>query len=430
MPFRAPVIWFDPEANVYKILIYFGSLQLNPLYLVMVIASLLLLALAQSYASAKRMRLRPALILSLAVLIVGDIITYFLFVALFKQFNDPNYIFQHVSIYSYGFMLMVAFVVGTIWLVVQGKREKPPIEIDTILDLMVWVIIGSILGARAIYVATQWQDYVGQKENILRITEGGLSIHGGILGAMIFGWFYCRAKGLDYWKMADFALPGVPLGMFFGRIGCFLNGCCYGIECQSDFPLGVKFPNAATWMERGYSADLAALYDAGQAAIGQFARHPAQLYEAFGALVIFWYLINFRHNKVFKGHVFLMFVWLYSLLRFIVEFYRFGDPESGKGSSIVLWHLITMAQLASLILGIVAFFLMQELKRRTLLAKMLTEGGVAPRAAREAVEDEEEEPVEEHAEEEPVVEEEETAEDRLIDTGEQPPAEEEGPESA
>jgi phosphatidylglycerol:prolipoprotein diacylglycerol transferase len=423
-PFRARAIWLDPEANVYKILFYFGSLQLNPLYLVMVIASLLLLALAQSYASAKRMSLRWALILSLVVLVAGDFITYFLFVIFFKEYNDPNYIFQHVSIYSYGFMLMVAFVVGTIWLVVQGKREKPPIEIDTILDLMVWVIIGSIIGARAIYVATQWQDYVGQKENILRITEGGLSIHGGILGAMIFGWFYCRAKGLDYWKMADFVFPGVPLGMFFGRIGCFLNGCCYGIKCAPDFPLGVKFPNAETWMQRGYSSDLAALYDAGQAALDQYARHPAQLYEAFGALAIFWYLINFRQNKVFKGHVFLMFVWLYSVLRFIVEFYRFGDPETGKGSSIVLWHLITMAQLASLILGIAAFFLMQELKRRTVLAKMLAEGGEARKAAPEPEVEEEEELVEEEA----VVEEEEAGEDSLIDTGEQPPAEEKGPE--
>lgn len=367
----------------------------------MVVVSLLLLALAQSYASARKMRWQTALVLSLVVLIVGDLITYFLFVALFPDYNDPNYTFQHVAIYSYGFMLMIAFVVGTIWLVVQGKKQKPPVEIDTILDLMVWVIIGSIIGARLIYVLTQWDDYTEQKENILRITEGGLSIHGGILGALVFGWMYCRVKGLDFWRMVDFAIPGVPLGIFIGRIGCFLNGCCYGIECQPDFPLGVNFPDAGTWMERGFSPDLAALYDAGQAAIGGFARHPAQLYEAFGALLIFWYLINFRHNKAFKGHVFLMFVWLYSVLRFIVEFYRFGDPDTGVGSSVVLWHFITMAQLASIILGVVAFVLMQDLKRRAVIAKMLAEGkevpGAPPPPREEEVEEEEEE--EEMAEE-------------------------------
>ncbi len=375
---------------MFKILFYFGSLELNPMWLVMVVVSLLLLALAQSYASARKMAIKPALVLSLAILVVGDVIAYFLFITLFEEYNDPNYTFQHVSIYSYGFMLMIAFVVGTIWLIVQGKKEKPPVEVDTILDLMVWIIIGSIIGARLIYVLTQWQDYAAQKENILRITEGGLSIHGGILGGMVFGWVYCRVKGLNYWKMADFVMPGIPLGMFIGRIGCFLNGCCYGIRCGEDFPLGVVYPNAATWQERGFDASLAALYDAGQAAVGQYARHPVQLYEAFGALLIFWYLVNFRKNKQFTGHVFLMFVFLYSVLRFIDEFYRFGDPETGAGSSVILWHFITMAQLASLILGIVAFVLMQDLKRRAMLAKILEEGREVPEEAPAPEEEEEE----------------------------------------
>ena len=380
---------------MYKILYYFGSLQLNPMWLALVVVSLLLLALAQSYASARKMGWKPALVLSIIVLIVGDIITYFLFNAFFAPYNDANYVFQHVSIYSYGFMLMIAFVIGTIWLVVQGRRQKPPVEIDTILDLMVWVIIGSIIGARLIYVLTQWGDYSAHKENILRITEGGLSIHGGVLGAMVFAWMYCKVKGLDYWRIVDFAVPGVPLGMFIGRIGCFLNGCCYGVRCEADFPLGVKFPNADAWLERGYSPDLAALLDAGQAAIGQFARHPAQLYEAFGALFIFWYLSNFRRNQAFKGHVFLMFVWLYSVLRFVVELYRFGDPETGVGSSIVLWHFITMAQLASLILGIVAFVLMQDLKRRAVIARLLAEGKEVPGITDVTPEVEEEEEEEE-----------------------------------
>jgi phosphatidylglycerol---prolipoprotein diacylglyceryl transferase len=371
---------------VYKILFNFGNLQLNPLWLVMVVVSLLLLAMAQSYASAKKMKLVPALVLSLVVLAIGDAITYFLFTSLFAEYNRADYVFEHVSIYSYGFMLMLAFVVGTAWMIINGKKEKPPIEVDTILDLMVFIIIGSIIGARIIYVLTQWDDYSGHKENILRITEGGLSIHGGILGALVFGWFYTRIKGLSYWKIADFVIVAVPLGMFIGRIGCFLNGCCFGIPCLENFPLGVRFPDAATWETRGMSTMLSQLYDAGQAAIGHIMRHPAQLYESIGALLIFWYLVNFRKNKLFTGHVFLMFMWLYSILRFVVEFYRFGNPEDGRGSSIVLWHFITMAQFASLIIGILAFILMQDLKRRAILSGMMTKG---KHAAEESASDEE-----------------------------------------
>lgn len=319
------------------------------------------------------MKFTSALILGLVILIVGNVIVYYVFQGWFRADYPANYTFPHVSIYSYGFMLMLSFVVGAIWFVVQGRKASPPVEADTILDLMVFIIVGSIIGARIVYVLTQWGDFKDNLKAVFQITQGGLSIHGGIIGALIFGWFYIKAKGLDFWKIVDLAIPGVGLGLFIGRIGCFLNGCCYGIKCADDFPLRVKFPSFETWTQRGLSADLARLYDAGQAAMGDFYRHPAQLYESIGALAIFFYLSNFRKHALFKGHVFLMFVWLYSLLRLIVEFYRFGDPEKGIGSSVVLWKFITMAQLASIILAAVAYFLMVEFKRRVAMAKMMVD---------------------------------------------------------
>jgi len=412
MPFGAKSSCIDTEAQVFKILFSFGYWSLDYLYITLVVVALLLLALSQSYASARKMKFLPALLVSFVILVVGLGITYFLFNTFFLEKRHPAEP-QHIAIYSYGFMLMVSFIIGTIWLIIQGKKEKPPIEADTILDLMVFIIIGSIIGARAVYVATQSQDYTGEAaKNILLITEGGLSIHGGIIGAMLFGWFYCKFKGLEYWKMVDFVIPAVALGQFFGRLGCFLNGCCYGIKCytidtaiQASEKSGLKnifvFPNADTWKSRGMSDDLARFYDAGTAAIGQYARHPTQLYEAIGALLIFWYLNNFRKNKMFTGHVFLMYVWLYSLLRFLVEEYRFGSPDAEKvekiGSAIVLWHFITMAQVASIILGVVALFLMQDLKRREMLTRMLKEGKTPPVKAAEAEEEVEEEEVEEES---------------------------------
>jgi phosphatidylglycerol---prolipoprotein diacylglyceryl transferase len=392
---------------VYKILYDFGSLKLDPLWIVLVVSSLLLLALAQSYASAKQMKLRPALLLSLVILLIGDGIIYFIFMALFRDQYQSTYTFPHVAIYMYGFMLMVAFVIGTIWIINEGKKAKPPVEIDTVLDLMVFIIIGSILGARIVYVLTQWGEFKDNLKEIFQITQGGLSIHGGIIGAMIFGWIYARVKKLDYWRLVDIVIPAVPLGMFFGRIGCFLNGCCFGIKCLDTFPLRVKFPDAAYWTAHGMVPALAQLYDAGLAAAGQYYRHPAQLYESVGALAIFFYMLSFKKHLKFKGHAFLMFVWLYSLLRFFVENYRFGDPTTGKGSSVVLWNAITMAQVASLIFAIVALILMQDLKRRAVLAKMLSTGSneavETPLEATASDEEDEEEEFEEDEEtEEPL----------------------------
>ena len=376
---------------MYRIIYSFGNLHLNPLYLTLVIVALLLLAMVQSYASAKKLKIGPAIVTSVITLVVGLFITYFIFNTFWPEYNNTDYVFYNVSIYSYGFMLMLAFVIGTIFLIVQGKNEKPPIEIDTILDLIVFIIIGSIVGARIVYVLTQPGDYAEHPENALLITEGGLSIHGGIIGALVFGWFYCWIKGLDYWRMVDFTIIAVPLGIVLGRIGCFLNGCCFGNACASDLWWGAKYPNAEYWADRGYSQILATLMDAGLAAKDQFSRHPAPIYEAVGAALIFWYLYNFRKNKLFTGHVFLMFVMLYSILRFIVEFYRFGDPVEGVGSSIVLFHFITMAQLASLILVFMAIILIQDLKRRTVLARMLETGKGKMEAAPVVVSKQEEE---------------------------------------
>lgn len=423
---------------MYKIIYDFGSLHLDPLYIVLVVSSLLLLAIAQSYASAKAMKIGPALIVSLAILLIGDGIVWYTFVALFRSTYGANYTFPHVSIYSYGFMLMVAFVIGTIWLIRQGSKAKPQLETDTILDLMVFIIIGSIIGARIVYILTQWSDYKSDPKAILQITQGGLSIHGGILGAMVFAWIYAKVKRIDFWKLVDFAIPGVPLGMFFGRIGCLLNGCCFGTYCQTDWPFKVKYPDAQTWISRGMTPEKAALYDAGPLAThvgphGEVWRHMAPMYEAVGALAIFFYLLSFRKHSQFKGHTFLMFVWLYSLLRFFVEFYRFGDPTTGVGSAIILWKFITEAQLASLILGVVAFILMQDLKRRAMLSRMLAEstggqtvetGFTLPPAAPKAVSEEDEEEEEPEEEEEAPEEEEKNEEPLEKVEGENPPEKE------
>jgi phosphatidylglycerol:prolipoprotein diacylglycerol transferase len=307
---------------------------------------------------------------------VGDLIIYFIFDLVYHNVSYEGQPLSErfpigteypIAIYSYGFFLMLAFIFGTIFLIIEGKREK--IGSDLILDMMTVVIIGSIIGARLIYFLLKQEEFRPQEiapGQVIPgapwwdITRGGLSIHGGILGALILGIFFCKMKKVSFWKMVDFTIVAVPLGIFFGRIGCFLNGCCYGVkfEDQANCPwFAIRYPTVKV------PADMPG--DPPYPMDGLF-RHPAPLYMAIAALLLFFYLVHFRrHKSRFHGHTFLMFALLYSLIRFIQEMYRFD------ASSVVIGEWLTIAQLASIIIGVVALFIILEINRRISIAERL-----------------------------------------------------------
>ena len=122
----------------------------------------------------------------------------------------------------------------------RARREK--ISGETIADVTLWIMVGTILGARTVYVATYWQDeFAGQPlTEIFAIWHGGLVFYGGLIGAIIAGAIYLRWKKLPLWKIADVLAPSIALGSVFGRIGCLLNGCCYGRACN--LPWAISFP--------------------------------------------------------------------------------------------------------------------------------------------------------------------------------------------
>ncbi len=165
----------------------------------------------------------------------------------------------------------------------------------------------------------------------LKFWQGGLTYYGGLLLAIPGGLWYAHRKGLGAWRSADLAAPFVMLGLFFGRIGCFFNGCCYG--AATDSRVGVKFPGHA------------------------HAVHPTQLYEAAGVLVLFAVLFwVIQPKKRGHGEVFGWLLVLYGVMRSILEIYR-ADPRGSLGP-------LSTSQLISIPLVALGVFLVARIRRR------------------------------------------------------------------
>lgn len=248
--------------------------------------------------------------------------------------------FGPVDIKSYGAMLVLGFTAATIWAIRDGscRGHQPAI----FLDLAIYVLIGAVVGARLAYVLLDWRAYENHPGAVLALWQGGLSFHGGVAGALLTGAAFCWRYRKPFWEMADILAPGVALGYAFGRVGCFLNGCCYGLPTH--LPWGVRFP-AATFLDGRPIHEPV---------------HPTQLYGAAASLVIFGLLLlALRHLRV-RGHVFALYIALYSVYRFLVEFLRHGVT----GTPLPEFPALTIGQVVSAALFVVALAAMAATRGR------------------------------------------------------------------
>ena len=223
------------------------------------------------------------------------------------------------------------------------RNETAPMDDTQLEDLLFWVTIGIILGGRMGYVLFyQPGSYLSDPLAIIRVWEGGMAFHGGVIGVVLAGWLFCRRHGLPKLSTSDIVVLGAPVGLLLGRLANFVNAELWGRP--TDLPWGVAFPGAYA-------------QDCGQLA-GLCARHPSQLYEAFleGALlltVMLW--LAFRKGALkFPGRITGVFFAGYGLARFLVEFVRQPDAQfvsEGNPLGLVL-HLngigLTMGQILSL----------------------------------------------------------------------------------
>jgi phosphatidylglycerol:prolipoprotein diacylglycerol transferase len=145
----------------------------------------------------------------------------------------------HWKIHGFGLMLCLAFLAAIFLAEWRARRSK--LDPDWVYDLAFWILVGGLVGARGFYVAQYWGKHVRSWVDIFAIWEGGIVLYGGVLGAAIAGLYRAWKLRLPVLAMADSIAPAVALGLAIGRLGCFLNGCCYGDPCE--LPWAVEFPS-------------------------------------------------------------------------------------------------------------------------------------------------------------------------------------------
>ncbi len=225
-----------------------------------------------------------------------------------------------LEVHWYGVMIAAGFLAG-VW-TANRRARNVGLDPELITNLLFWLLLAGIVGARALYVVTYWrEEFAGRPFSKIFTERAGLVFHGGLIAAMFVGVWYLRVKRLPLWKTADVLVPSVALGHAFGRIGCFMTGCCYGAPC--DLPWAVRFPDDHT--------------RAGELL------HPVQIYEAIGNLAVAGVLMWLYPRKKFEGQVFASYLMCYGLLRGVLEVFRADNQVRFLGGKISTAQLISGA---------------------------------------------------------------------------------------
>jgi phosphatidylglycerol---prolipoprotein diacylglyceryl transferase len=201
-----------------------------------------------------------------------------------------------VNVYSYGVMLAIGFLLA---LHLASRRSDIfDVPKEGVGNLLIVLLVSGIIGARITYVLSNIDFFVQYPLDVFMLNKGGLVFYGGLILSCVSGLVYARKSKLSVLDTADLIAPFIALGHAIGRIGCFLNGCCFGRP--TDSILGVCFPNSITKV------------------------FPTQLFSSSGLFVIFAFLFYLQTRRRFRGEIISLYLVLYGVLRFFVEFLR-GD---------------------------------------------------------------------------------------------------------
>jgi phosphatidylglycerol---prolipoprotein diacylglyceryl transferase len=212
---------------------------------------------------------------------------------------------------AYTTMLTLAFLLGTLLAVRRAKNRGIPAH--EVVKLATLVIVASIAGSRLLYVLERVRVFAETPGDILLIWKGGLSYHGGLFSGLFAALLWLKVKGIPIGKIVDIFAPSMALGFVVVRIGCFLNGCCFGTP--TEVPWGLAFPPAspAGWV------------------YGKINIHPVQLYASISGLIGFLLLLWIEKKYPFgegNGLLFLSCLALSSFWRFLMEFFRYQEPHA------------------------------------------------------------------------------------------------------
>ncbi|MBM7618321.1 phosphatidylglycerol:prolipoprotein diacylglycerol transferase [Bacillus tianshenii] len=254
---------------------------------------------------------------------------------------DPIMISWPITIYWYGAIIGTGALLG-LWIAMR-ESERRGLNKDVFVDLVLFAIPIAIICARLYYVIFQWDYYGANPGEIIKIWEGGLAIHGGLIGAIATGVVFAKIRGISFWKLADIGAPSIILGQAIGRWGNFMNQEAHGGEVTRGFLEGLHLPQ----------------FIIDQMYINGTYYHPTFLYESIWNFVGFGLLLLLRRVNLRRGELFLSYVIWYSIGRFFVEGMR--------TDSLMLTESLRIAQVISIALVLLAIGLI-VVRRMTGLA--------------------------------------------------------------
>ncbi|HEY4567781.1 prolipoprotein diacylglyceryl transferase [Planococcaceae bacterium Storch 2/2-2] len=231
------------------------------------------------------------------------------------------------SIRWYGAIIATGIVLG--YLVAQKEAVRQGLHEETLTDLLLWAIPISIISARIYYVIFEWHRYADQPIRALYIWEGGIAIHGALIGAFATGYVFAKRRGLSFWKLADIVAPSILIGQILGRWGNFMNQEAHGGPVSETFLQQTIIPD---WIMN-------------QMTIDGVTYHPTFLYESMWNVVGLIILLLIRRRFLLRGEAFLFYLTWYSIGRFFIE---------GMRTDSLIVGLLKTAQMVSVLTIVVA----------------------------------------------------------------------------
>src|SRR5215470_15867079 len=221
--------------------------------------------------------------------------------------------FGTITIYTYGVLLAAAYLFGLQLALTRAKSRG--LDSTKVMDLGIYIIISALVGAKLLLLVTDFQTFKTNPAELFNLLREGGVFYGGLIVAVTVALWYIRRVGLPLWTTCDVFAPGIALGHIIGRFGCFFAGCCFGKETTVPWAITFTDPFAAANVGTPLDRPL----------------HPTQLYEA-GAelLILFVLLFTEKKGRPFAGRTFWLYMLLYSMSRFVIDFYR-GDERGSVG---------------------------------------------------------------------------------------------------
>ena len=243
------------------------------------------------------------------------------------------------TVYTYGVLLAASYLLGLRLAMTRGKRWG--LNPSQVLDLGIYIIIAALVGAKLLLVITDPKAYLTSRDAFFSLLRSGGVFYGGLILAIGVAFWYIAKRRMPFWRTCDVFAPAIALGHVTGRLGCLAAGCCYGKP--TTLPWGITFHNP---LAANVGTPL------------NIPLHPTQLYEAGAELLILGLLLaTERRGRAFEGRTFWLYILLYAVSRFIIEFYR-GDPRG-----MVMGF--STSQFISLVLGPLSIIMLVYLSRAT-----------------------------------------------------------------